>query len=144
MYRSLAVLIVLAIFVIGCGQKSQKESYLSTTEELLNESAATGTIQTLPSPAASETVVSPVDQAPVVETSFTAPTVNEIQQALKSANLYTGKIDGDLGPKTKKAIRDFQEQNGLTVDGKVGPKTWMKLKAFLNAAEQADSSTVQD
>lgn len=144
MYRSLFVLAIFAVLLSGCGQKSQKESYLSTTEELLNESAATGTIPAKPSTASSEAAVPVSEQAPAVETSVTAPTVNEIQQALKGANLYTGKVDGDLGPKTKKAIRDFQEQNGLTVDGKVGPKTWMKLKAFLSATEQADSSTAQE
>ena len=58
----------------------------------------------------------------------------DIQQALKNANIYSGKIDGVSGPKTKRAIESFQEQNDLKVDGKVGPKTWQKLKVYLNAS----------
>lgn len=61
-----------------------------------------------------------------------SPTAKNIQQALKNAGLYDGNIDGDIGPKTKQAIRSFQEQNGLSADGKVGPKTWSKLSAYFN------------
>lgn len=63
--------------------------------------------------------------------SFEKPSVKEIQGALKNANLYEGNIDGILGPKTRNAIEAFQSQNNLTPDGKVGPKTWDKLKEFL-------------
>ena len=62
------------------------------------------------------------------------PNIQDIQQALKNANIYSGKIDGVSGPKTKRAIESFQEQNDLKVDGKVGPKTWQKLKVYLNAS----------
>jgi N-acetylmuramoyl-L-alanine amidase len=37
------------------------------------------------------------------------------------------KADGIFGPLTEKAVKDFQKKNKLTVDGKVGPKTWSKL-----------------
>jgi len=70
------------------------------------------------------------------------PNIQDIQHALKNANVYSGKIDGVLGPKTKKAIESFQEQNNLKADGKVGPKTWQKLKTYLNAsAVQTDATT---
>lgn len=60
------------------------------------------------------------------------PTAKEIQTALKNANFYMWAIDGKIGPMTKKAIEEFQKANGLKVDGIVGPKTWDKLKAYLN------------
>lgn len=60
------------------------------------------------------------------------PTEKEIQQALKNVGLYKGKVDGEIGPKTKEAIKVFQEQNNLAVDGKVGSKTWQKLYSYLN------------
>ncbi len=55
----------------------------------------------------------------------------QIQTALKNAGFDPGSIDGKIGPKTKKAIKDFQGANGLTADGKVGPKTWAKLSKYL-------------
>lgn len=59
-------------------------------------------------------------------------TPRNIQLALKRANFYNGPIDGKIGEKTKKAIRDFQKANGLVADGVVGKETWSKLKPYLN------------
>lgn len=55
----------------------------------------------------------------------------DIQKALKNAGFYTGSIDGKIGPKTKKAIVEFQKANGLKTDGKVGPRTWAALEKYL-------------
>ena len=55
----------------------------------------------------------------------------DIQKALKSAGFYTGMIDGKIGPRTKKAIIDFQKANGLKADGKCGPKTLAVLDKYL-------------
>ena len=57
--------------------------------------------------------------------------INDIQKALKNAGFNPGPIDGRMGPKTKKAISDFQRENNLTVDGIVGKKTWAKLNPYL-------------
>ena len=40
---------------------------------------------------------------------------------------YTGAIDGIVGVKTKAAVKAFQRDNKLTVDGKYGPITDAKL-----------------
>ena len=37
------------------------------------------------------------------------------------------KVDGDFGPKTEDAVKDFQKENGLSADGIVGPKTYEAL-----------------
>lgn len=34
------------------------------------------------------------------------------------------KADGDFGPNTEKAVKDYQSRHGLSADGIVGPKTW--------------------
>jgi peptidoglycan hydrolase-like protein with peptidoglycan-binding domain len=64
--------------------------------------------------------------------------VREIQLALKAAGFDPGPVDGQLGTRTKTAIRDFQTANGLMADGKVGPKTWGKLESYLNQASSND------
>jgi YVTN family beta-propeller protein len=38
-----------------------------------------------------------------------------------------GTADGSFGPKTEEAVRHFQGNNSLTVDGIVGPLTWDAL-----------------
>ncbi|MBF0522948.1 MAG: peptidoglycan-binding protein [Candidatus Omnitrophica bacterium] len=69
-----------------------------------------------------------------------APTKEQIQQALKNAGVYQGTVDGVLGPKTKKAIKAFQQQNGLNADGRVGKKTWAKLAPYLNSTPAATTA----
>lgn len=49
--------------------------------------------------------------------------VRQIQTKLKSLGLYNGAIDGIYGTGTQKAVRQFQKNCGLTVDGIAGPKT---------------------
>lgn len=65
------------------------------------------------------------------------PSNREIQEALKGAGFYQGKVDGKMGPLTKEAVREFQRVHGLTDDGVVGKKTWEKLRAY---AELSSSS----
>lgn len=36
-------------------------------------------------------------------------------------------VDGECGPKTDKAIIEYQQKNGLKADGEVGVKTWRKI-----------------
>ncbi|MBN1913748.1 MAG: peptidoglycan-binding protein [Candidatus Omnitrophica bacterium] len=63
------------------------------------------------------------------------PVPKEIQSALKNAGYYSGRIDGKIGPVSKKAIEAFQKAKGLKADGKVGPKTWAVLSGYLPAAD---------
>lgn len=53
--------------------------------------------------------------------------VRYLQQKL-TAKLYpVGVIDNIFGSQTENAVRAFQEENGLSVDGIVGANTWAKL-----------------
>lgn len=47
----------------------------------------------------------------------------ELQRRLRAQGLYFGVIDGKLGRFSKKAIKRFQSQWRLKVDGLAGPKT---------------------
>lgn len=58
-------------------------------------------------------------------------TKTDVQRALKNAGYYDGSIDGKIGPKTRKAITDFQAAKGLKVDGVVGPATKAALSKYL-------------
>lgn len=54
--------------------------------------------------------------------------VELFQEALNSCGAQpTLEVDGDFGTKTKEQVELFQEKNGLTVDGGIGPETSGKL-----------------
>jgi len=53
--------------------------------------------------------------------------VTEIQRRLSDWGYYSGEIDGIFGSRTEKAVRDFQQKNGLTADGIVGNATLQAL-----------------
>lgn len=53
--------------------------------------------------------------------------VRAIQQALSRKGLDPGSADGDYGPKTAAAVRDFQTAHSLVPDGEVGSKTAQAL-----------------
>lgn len=53
--------------------------------------------------------------------------VKVIQTRLNHLGFPCGTADGSFGPKTLAAVKLFQKNKGLVVDGKVGPATWAKL-----------------
>ena len=53
--------------------------------------------------------------------------VKDLQTALNRAGCNLD-VDGNFGPATDKAVRDFQALYELEVDGKAGPKTMAKLE----------------
>ena len=56
-----------------------------------------------------------------------------VQEALAICGCYPGGYDGVMGPKTKGAIKEFQEAAGLTADGIAGPNTSTALAEHLGA-----------
>lgn len=61
---------------------------------------------------------------PQLSNGATGSEVSALQQALATAGLNPGPIDGQFGPKTETAVRAYQTQRGVTVDGVVGDETW--------------------
>src|SRR3989338_3367790 len=55
----------------------------------------------------------------------------QVQKALKLAGYDPGVIDGRLGQKTRKAIKEFQRANGLKTDGVAGRETQAHLRDYL-------------
>lgn len=60
--------------------------------------------------------------------------VREVQKRLKEFGYNPGTIDGYFGPSTKGAVKSFQSNQGLSVDGSVGPTTWNKLFNFVSSS----------
>ena len=63
----------------------------------------------------------------VIQRGATGEDVIELQSRLKYIGFYTSKVDGVFGYNTYWAVRIFQDEFGLPVDGVVGPKTKEKL-----------------
>ena len=57
--------------------------------------------------------------------------VEELQKNLTKAGYDAGAADGDFGDKTDEAVRDFQKDYGLRVDGWAGTRTQRKLGEVL-------------
>ncbi|MFH1062942.1 MAG: peptidoglycan-binding domain-containing protein [Candidatus Omnitrophota bacterium] len=64
----------------------------------------------------------------------------DVQRALHNAGFDIGSIDGKMGPKTKKAIQNFQKENNLTADGIVGKKTWAALKLYIGESKTSNGN----
>mgnify|MGYP001612795382 CR=1 FL=1 len=127
-----------SVAMAGCKGKKGEQAYQEPaavgqstvapiTEDMPQDISSTTIVETIPPTAQPEKIEKPKAAAP----RSSAGREKDIQTALKNAGLYNGSIDGNIGPKTKKAIEEFQKQNGLKVDGKVVPRTWVELEKHL-------------
>jgi peptidoglycan hydrolase-like protein with peptidoglycan-binding domain len=140
----LVALVVMPLAIFGCKGKVDKTQTPDTTAVMPEqttspsneatlvvtpEPAQTIATETIPPSAAPQVSPAPVAQKTAVQDKDSRN--KDIQRALKNAGFYAGSVDGKLGPKTKKAIEEFQQSKGLKIDGKVGPKTWVELEKYL-------------
>lgn len=115
----------------------------ATTTPAPTESSSSSTSATPPPASPSTTTPTTTPSAPGAAT-FTLPegtklrlgegdpaVVSELQQALSSAGYAPGRADGTFGPRTEAAVIAFQQANGLSDDGVVGPKTASELNRVL-------------
>lgn len=68
--------------------------------------------------------------------------VTAIQNALKERGLFSGEATGYYGTKTQAAVKRFQKQKGLSVDGIVGPQTLNALGISTGSVPQATESNI--
>ena len=149
--RLLAIFVAMTLIVpfvlFGCKGKVEKTSEttgqeVATSTTTQEETQVTQPIE--PAQTVATETIPPTATPPAVEKPAAMPPVQEvmqnkdkdIQRALKNAGFYTGTVDGKVGPKTKKAIEEFQKAKGLKVDGKVGSKTWSELAKYLTQPQQ--------
>lgn len=64
--------------------------------------------------------------------------VKQLQQALIDKGYLTGAADGIYGEKTRDAVKSFQKDNGLTVDGIAGAQT-LKALNITSTSTNSDS-----
>ncbi len=72
----------------------------------------------------------------IIQKGATGTDVIELQTRLKYIGFYTGNVDGVFGWGTYWAVRNFQYEFGMDVDGLVGPE----MKAKLAKTTKYDSS----
>ena len=65
-------------------------------------------------------------QPPVLRLNDTGDHVTLLQTKLKARG-YAVDVDGEFGPNTEKAVRQFQTDRGLEADAVVGNDTWKAL-----------------
>ncbi|MDD2866080.1 MAG: peptidoglycan-binding domain-containing protein [Candidatus Omnitrophota bacterium] len=147
--RFVCAAFVISCFVVsGCSKDNKKQKFaveegvlnLSEADTLLSGSRdeSVELVDNRPQAQTQVAVDVPVPEeakAPAAVVLGETPDEKGIQTALKGLGLYQGEIDGKIGPKTKAAIKEFQQKNGLVADGKVGPKTWAALKAALGDSQ---------
>lgn len=79
--------------------------------------------------------------AVVLEVGSSGANVTKVQKRLIQYGYLSGTADGKYGEKTRNAVRLFQQRNGLTVDGRVGPKTAAALGVTLSGSSSSGAST---
>jgi len=79
--------------------------------------------------------------AVVLEIGSRGSNVTKVQQRLIQWDYLDGSADGVYGEKTAEAVRRFQRNNGLSVDGRVGPQTAAAMGITLSSSASSSGST---
>ncbi|AUB59778.1 peptidoglycan-binding protein [Methanobacterium subterraneum] len=118
---------------------------VKATENVLQNNKPFG--ENTPKIIGNNTTNNSTNQSQIMELGASGDQVKKIQQWLTDYGYYSGDIDGEFGASTDKAVRDFQTEAGLLVDGVVGKdtekamETWDKQVADVQAASGEDTST---
>jgi peptidoglycan hydrolase-like protein with peptidoglycan-binding domain len=73
------------------------------------------------------------DSRPSLRLGSSGSAVQQAQCYLNQAIAADLDEDGDFGPVTQSATRDFQQCAGIVVDGRIGAQTWSFLSFWANA-----------
>ena len=66
--------------------------------------------------------------------------VSQLQQALNEKGYNVGTVDGQMGPKTKTALRQFQQAQGLSASGQLDSQTMAALTMPAGGKSQPGTS----
>ena len=79
----------------------------------------------------------PAQAAVVLEIGSRGSDVIKVQKRLIQYDYLDGQADGRYGEATRNAVRRFQRNNGLAVDGRVGPDTAAALGVSLSGGSRS-------
>jgi subtilisin family serine protease len=116
------VLTFLLSTLVGTSYASQVQG--QTPSPISNQAPPSSQVLSPPTP-----ICNP--KSPPLQPDSTGAKVIELQRALTQVGygslLGQGGIDGKFGPSTQNAVKKFQQDNRIPVDGKAGPLTWGAL-----------------
>ena len=129
-----AALVLIPLIAFGGGGGSSPPTTTTTTQT----TPAQTTTPTTPTTSAGTTTPTTgtatkltLPPSGSLKSGATGAEVKTLQQTLNSVGSASLKVDGNFGPATEQAVVAFQQANGLTADGIVGPKTAQALDAAL-------------
>ena len=96
------------------GNLDLDKAYISAEEWLMY---ARGDVETKPS----------TEPLPLLKKGDRNEYVRNWQMFLNLNGYNCGSVDGIFGPKTEKAVKEWQKAHNLKADGIIGPKTWASL-----------------
>ncbi|MEB3341559.1 peptidoglycan-binding protein [Okeania sp.] len=73
-----------------------------------------------------QSILSP-DSAVYLRRGDSSTTVAAVQRKLRDLRYFTANLTSYYGPITERAVRDFQQDNGITPTGQIDPTTWSLL-----------------
>lgn len=82
----------------------------------------------------------PSQETAVLKMGSSGSQVRTLQTKLNNWGYNCGTVDGIFGSKTLNAVKQFQKNNGLVVDGIVGAKTAAALGMSLSSSSSSNSS----
>ena len=134
--RGLAFLVVFVLALAACSSGADDTTTTTSTTFPTAATAATTTLPAVTTTSSTTTTTSPYGGATLLTT--------VIQQELRILGYFHGEPDGILGPVTEEALKEFQTEAGITVDGEYGPETYIALADALEADEEFITTVQED
>jgi Putative peptidoglycan binding domain len=142
----LGVAIVIALVLFRGGSEPPVTDQTTTTSAPTTTTPSSTPSTTPETPAQKTPGASDSSTPPANGSSFTLPEgtklrlgegdpalVRQLQQTLVTAGYDPGAVDGTFGQRTEAAVTAFQQDNGLSADGVVGPDTASALNSAVAA-----------